>query len=490
MKRVASGILPIIAVDRKVPKALHRQIYDAYRLSVIKGALRPGQRIPSSRELASELGVSRFPVINAYAQLVAEGYLESRLGSGTRVSNALPDRFTSAQPGAKRTLEDSGARTIAQRTSVLPRFERPPWLRGQGAFTVGQVATDQFPKQIWWNLVARRCRSLDSRALEYGDPMGSRRLRDQLAGYLRTARSVSCEPDQIMIVSGSQQAIDIASRVLLDSGSAVWVEEPGYVFARDALALSSCRIVPVPVDAEGINVIAGIERCPRARAAVVTPSHQFPLGVTMSAARRLQLLEWATRTGAWIIEDDFDSEFRYESEPISSLHGLDSNARVVYIGTFSKVLTPALRLGYVVIPKDLVERFLVIRRAMDLGPPTFYQEVVADFIGEGHFGRHIRRMRVLYEQRRTALVESIQHAFGSSVEILGDKAGLQLVVASPKGTRDRDIAEQAARRGLWIWPLSTAYLSEVARPGFILGFGNVTAEEIPAAVRKFHKLHG
>lgn len=484
MKRVASAIVPLIAIDRKAPKPFHTQIYDAYRSAVIDGSLRPGQRIPSSRELASELGLSREPVINAYAQLLAEGYLESRVGSGTRISKALPDRFSSTRPAARLAVTSVAARKVARRISGLPQFERPAWMRGHGAFTVGQIAADHFPNDIWWKLVARHSRNLNPATLDYGDPMGSKRLRELLATYLRTARSVRCDSQQIIIVSGSQQAIEIAGCVLLDPGSPVWVEEPGYTFARNALTLLGCRLVPIPVDSEGLNVAVGIERCRNACAAMVTPSHQFPLGATMSAARRLQLLEWAAKTNSWIIEDDFDSEFRYESPPISSLHGLDASGRVIYVGTFSKVLFPALRLGYLVAPPDMMERFLAVRRAMDLGPPTFHQEVVADFIEEGHFARHIRRMRVLYDERRRALVEALRSDFGPGVRIVGDEAGLQLVLAAPAGTPDREIAERAARQGIWLWPLSTTYLSQARQPGFILGFGNISAEKIPSAVRK------
>ena len=291
-----------------------------------------------------------------------------------------------------------------------------------------------------------------------------------------------------MIVSGSQQALAIAGRVLFDPGSQVWVEEPGYFLARDAFALTGFHLVPVPVDMEGLDVTAGIQRCRKARAALVTPSHQFPLGVTMSASRRFQLLEWAQNTGSRIIEDDYDSEYRYESLPIASLQGLDANARVIYIGTFSKVLFPSLRLGYVVIPPDLLDRFLEVRRAMDLGPPTFHQEVLADFIAEGHFARHIRRMRLLYRERRSALVDSIRQELGTMVEVLGCEAGMHLTVTLPRGTRDREVAARAARQNLWVWPLSASYHGEVARPGFILGFGSTAVAEIPGAIRQLRTL--
>ncbi len=397
MKRVSSGIVPTIAVDRKAAKSLERQIYDSFRAAIVESRLRPGQRIPSTRTLAGELGLSRFPVLNAYAQLLAEGYFESRVGAGTVVSRLLPGQLTSIERNRVRpTPAYSGPRPVASRASSLAVLENTPWLFGLGAFGVGQVAFDQFPLPVWSRLVARHCRSMDAGSSHYGGPMGSKALRETIASYLRTARSLHCEAEQVMIVSGSQQALEITARVLLDRGSRVWMEEPGYNLARDVFALAGCQLVPVPVAEDGWDVAAGIKRYRRARAAFVTPSHQFPLGVIMSASRRFQLLEWAQATGAWILEDDYDSEYRYESMPIASLQGLDSHAHVIYIGTFSKVLFPSLRLGYVVIPLDLVEQFRAVRRVMDLGPPTFFQEVLADFIAEGHFARHIRRMRVLY----------------------------------------------------------------------------------------------
>ncbi len=311
MKRVASGILPMIAINRRASKPLHWQIYDAYRTSIVDGSLRPGQRIPSTRVLASELGVSRFPVLNAYAQLLAEGYFESRVGAGTVVSSSIPDQLTSSAPtGPRFTSGRSGPRPIARRCSILPPFEGRPWQSSWGAFVVGQVAFNRFPLQIWSSLVARRCRNMDAKSFHYPDQIGSAALRETVANYLRTARSLRCEAEQIMIVSGSQQALEMSARVLLDPGSQVWVEEPGYRLARDVFALAGGQSVPVPVDLEGLDVSAGIRLCSEARAALVTPSHQFPLGVTMSATRRLQLLAWAQSFGAWVLEDDYDSEYR------------------------------------------------------------------------------------------------------------------------------------------------------------------------------------
>ncbi len=490
MKRVASGIFPIIKVDRKAPKALHRQIYDAYRTRIVDGGLHPGQRIPSTRILASELGISRLPVLNAYSQLLAEGYFESRVGAGTIVSRSLPDQpIARAATPATPASALAGSRPASLRSSILPRFERAPWLQGWGAFGVGQVAFDQFPLSVWSSLVAHHCRNMDARSLHYGESIGSPDLREAIASYLRTARSLRCVAEQIVIVSGSQQALEISARLLLDPQSSVWIEDPGYSLARDAFALTGCRLVPVPVDKEGLDVAAGINRCRKARAAFVTPSHQFPMGVTMSASRRFQLLDWAQHAGSWIIEDDYDSEYRYESQPIPSLQGLDASARVIYIGTFSKVLFPSLRLGYVVVPLDLVDRFLSIRRAMDISPPTFYQAVLADFIREGHFGRHLRRMRVLYRERRSALVANINSELEGVVEVFGAEAGMHLAVVLRNASHnDLEIAQRAARQNLWLWPLSSSYLGEKPRPGFILGFGSTAVADIPPAVRKLRNL--
>jgi len=329
---------------------------------------------------------------------------------------------------------------------------------------------------------------MNARSTHYGDQAGALALRETIAAYLRTARSLHCEAEQILIVSGSQQALELSARVLLDPGSRVWMEEPGYRLARVTFALNGCRLVPVPVDEEGMDVVAGIKRYRKARAAFVTPSHQFPLGATLSASRRLQLLDWAQSAGSWIIEDDYDSEYRYESSPIASLQGLDANGRVIYIGTFSKVLFPGLRLGYLVVPPDLIDRFLSVRRAMDLGPPAFHQEVLADFIGEGHFARHIRRMRVLYHERRSALAASIRKELGDIVTVHGSEAGMHLTVTLQKERSDMEIARRAARQNLWIWPLSFFYVGEAPHQGFILGFGSTPTAEIPRALRKLRNL--
>ena len=313
--------------------------------------------------------------------------------------------------------------------------------------------------------------------------MGHLAFREAVASYLRTARAVRCEADQVMAVSGSQQALQLIARALVDPGSAVWVEEPGYAGARAVLRLRGARLVPVPVDDEGLDVSAGAARCAKASAAYVTPSHQYPLGMVMSVSRRLQLLDWARRSGAWIIEDDYDSEYRYGSPPIASLQGLDSDSRVLYVGTFSKVLFPSLRLGYVVVPRDLVGRFTAVRDATDIFPATLPQAVLADFIREGHFARHLRRMRTVYGERRAALVDGLREELGGALEPVGDEAGMHLVARLRRKIDDRAVSARAAHAGTWAMPLSSCYVGRAAARGFVLGFGGTSPAEISRGVR-------
>ncbi len=487
MGEVSRGILPVIAIDRESSEPLHRQVYAGFRDAILRGDLRAGQQVPSSRTLAAELAISRFPVLDAYSQLHAEGFFRSRVGAGTFVAASFP----AATGEAKASARDSGARrSVSRRAGRYPAFRAVPWRHGWGAFGVHQPALDQFPFEIWSRLTARHSRSPRAHALHRIDPMGLEPFREAICTYLRASRAVRCEPSQIMVVSGSQQALDIATRVLLDEGDAAWVEEPCYPLARAILTGAGCRSVPVPVDDAGLDVAAGIRLGVDARAAFVTPSHHYALGVTMSASRRFQLLEWARRAGAWIVEDDYDSEYRYESMPIPSLQGLDGEQRVIYIGTFSKVLFPSLRLGYMVIPPDLMERFLSVRFAMDIFPSYLYQEVLTDFMKAGHFARHIRRMRNLYKARRTALVENLRAEFGEELEIHGAEAGMHLTVTLPQGCRDTEICTRAAAEHLWLWPLSPCYAESPARQGLILGFANTPEEQMREAVKRLKTVVG
>jgi GntR family transcriptional regulator / MocR family aminotransferase len=487
MLDVSAGIVPVIPVDRDAAAPLHRQVYAGFRDAILRGDLAAGQQVPSSRALATELAISRFPVLDAYAQLLAEGYFESRVGAGTFVAASLPHQTNHVRRPAE---ESPGTRRTSRRSMQFPAYDPNPWRHGWGAFGVHQPALDHFPFDLWSKLISRHSRSLRIHSANNLHPLGLQPFREAICSYLRTARAVRCDPSQIMVVSGSQQALDITARVLLDSGDSAWMEEPCYPLVRSLLLGSGCRPVPVPVDEEGLDVSAGMRMAPDARVAFVTPSHHYALGVTMSASRRFQLLEWSRRSSSWIVEDDYDSEYRYDSMPIPSLQGLDPCDRVIYIGTFSKVLRPSLRLGYIVIPADLVDRFAAVRFSMDIFPSYLFQEALTDFMHDGHFARHIRRMRSLYKSRRTALVETLRIEFGDEREIHGSEAGMHLTVTLPEnfkngnGVHDADIAARAAKDKLWLWPLSSCYSNGKPRQGFLLGFSNTPEEQMPSAVRR------
>ena len=476
------GVPSLISIDRRLARPLYQQIYDSFRMRVLRGELRAGQLVPSTRELARELRVSRLPVLDAYAQLHAEGYFESKVGAGTFIAASLPDGV------APKPSTGRGERPLSKRAAALPPYERPSWAASLGPFQIGQPDLHSFPIEIWSKLVARYSRRMRVKALQYGDPMGLPELREAVAHYLRTSRAVRCEAQQIMIVSGSQQALDLSARMLLDAGAPAWVEEPGYWLVHHVLRAAGCRAVPVPVDAEGLDVAAGIRLRRNARAVFVAPSHQYPFGVTMSATRRLQLLEWARRAGAWGVEDDSDSEYRYDSNPIASLQGLDEDARVIYIGTFSKVMFPSLRLGYVVMPPDLVPRFAAMRQTMDLCPAHIMQAVMADFIREGHFARHVRRMRPIYAERRRVLVAELERELGHCATVTGDEAGMHLTILLSGKRNDRAIAAKANQQGLYVSALSDLYAGATRRQGLVLGFGNARTSQIPEAVRLLAKI--
>jgi len=324
--------------------------------------------------------------------------------------------------------------------------------------------------------------------MAYGNAMGYAPFREAIAEYLGAVRGVRCEPSQILVTTGSQQALQLAAQILLDPNDRVWMEEPGYLGARQAFVTARAQLLPVRVDHDGMNVAEIIRRGRSARAVYVTPSHQYPLGTTMSATRRMLLLNWAASSGAWIIEDDYDSEYRFGSRPIASLQGLDTDSRVIYIGTFSKVMFPALRLGYMVVPKDLLPAFSAARDAADIFSSTLYQAVMTDFIREGHFARHIRRMRMLYMDRRTTLIKAIQSQMGDLLEVIGDAAGMHLLALLPPGIDDAAVSRHAAQRRISVMPLSSCCLKPPTRGGLILGYGGANAQQIHEGIRKLRMI--
>jgi GntR family transcriptional regulator / MocR family aminotransferase len=475
-----------VSLDASSGEPLHRQLYDRLRSGILAGQLSAGARLPSTRTLATELGVSRTTVVTAFENLLAEGYLEGKVGSGTYVAGSLPEEVFGIRarpagprpPLSGRELSRRGNLLAATRTTAVEDTGSPR------AFRPGLPALDEFPYGVWRRISASVWRRRSGGLLGYGDPAGYWPLRREISAHLATARAVRCDPNQVIVVSGSQQALDLASRVLLDPGDAVWIEDPGYMGARGALAGSGARLVPVPVDEVGLIVAEGIQREPGARLACVTPSHQYPLGVTMSLTRRLELLGWAGRSGAWVIEDDYDSEFRYTGRPLEALQGLDAEGRVVYVGTFSKVLFPALRLGYLVVPPDLTDAFTAARELVDRHPPTVEQAVLAEFIAAGHFGRHLRRMRALYAARQEALLEEISHQLSGLLDSSPAEAGMHLVGWLPAGTDDRKASRRAAQQGVEAPPVSLYTTHENVRGGLMLGYAAIDEARTRDGVRR------
>ncbi|HEV3468952.1 MAG TPA: PLP-dependent aminotransferase family protein [Pyrinomonadaceae bacterium] len=487
MKLATSLSLADVALDARARAPLYRQLYEALRRAILAGQLKPGTRLPSTRELAGDLRVSRNTVMNAYEQLLAEGYVEGQTGSGTYVSRLLPEELLHARavppraPRAARKGRDLSARgrLLAATPSAVARAAgatRP--------FRPGIPAIDAFPFELWSRLVSRHWRRPRRDLLNYGDAAGYAPLREAIASYLGAARAVRCEPEQVIVVAGAQQALDLGARVLTDAGDDVWVEEPGYLGAKGALAAAGARLVPVPLDEEGLSVEAGARLAPWPRLVYASPSHQYPTGVTMSLARRLALLEWAGRAGAWIIEDDYDSEYRYAGRPLAALQGLDREQRVVYLGTFSKVLFPALRIGYMVVPVDLVDAFRSARALSDRHSPTVEQAILADFISEGHFARHIRRMRALYAERQAALVAACREELGGLLELKPADAGLHLTGLLPEGVSDLEASRAAEARGVEAQPLSAFHLGPARAGGLVLGYAAYDGREIREGVRR------
>jgi GntR family transcriptional regulator/MocR family aminotransferase len=486
-KKARSAALLSLPLDDRSKAPLFRQLYEGMRGAVLSGQLGAGARLPATRTLACELGVSRNTVVNAYEQLLAEGYLVGRIGSGTYVAPTLPDDLLQAraQPAPPRRPVRTG-RVLSRLGAILATAPRSVGIHDGRArpFCTGVPALDAFPGDVWMRLMKKYVQATPGELLDYGDPAGYGPLREAIAAYIRTARAVCCDADQVIVVSGTQQAVDLIARVLLDPGDTVWLEEPGYLGARGAFLGAGVRVLPVPVDAEGLNVAEAEGRHAGARLCYVTPSHQYPLGVTMSLARRLALLDWARRAGAWIVEDDYDSEFRYAGRPLASLQGLDRDQRVIYLGTFSKVLAPALRLGYLVAPADLVDAFVAARALTDHHSPSLPQAVLADFIREGYLARHIRRMRTLYAERQDALLKAARRELDGLLSVAPAEIGLHLLGWLPEGVDDREASRRAGVLGVEVPPLSAYRLKPGGRGGLLLGYAATPPRQIRDGVRR------
>lgn len=477
--------LLFIRVDPRQREPLQFQVYENIRRAILGGVLAPGTRLPSSRALADDLGLSRITTVLAFEHLASEGYVTSRTGAGTFVSRELPDALSLAPANSKRRapqhppLSTRGV-ALSQMPPVVTKIDGPP-----RAFRIGTPALDRFPVQVWSRLVSRHMRRLTARQLDYGGAAGLPSLRAAIADYVSRARGTSCTADQVIVVGGAQQGLEMITRLLLDPGDFAWMEEPGYPGARAALVAAGARIQPVKVDSEGLNVEYGEQRSNRARMVITTPSHQFPLGVPMSLPRRLALLAWARAAHAWVVEDDYDSEFRYCERPIPCLHGLDPDGRVIYLGSFSKTLFPALRLGYLIVPPDLHAAMIDARVSSDIHPQGVLQAVVADMMNDGHFERHLRRMNTEYRARLASLVEGVARHCGGALELRPVATGLHAVADLKEGD-DKLVFREALKRGVETMPLSAYYNDRKRSPanGLMLGFGSVSPRLVTEGVKR------
>lgn len=468
-------------LDKASGMPRNRQLYRLMRQAILDRVLPSDTRLPSSRDLASELEISRNTVLYAYEQLLAEGYVEARAGSGTYVADTVPDSVHLPLAPTRRTattaahvqLSQRGHRLVAQ-AGASPQ----QW----GAFVPGVPDVTQFPHKIWNTLQSKVWRKPPVAALTYGHGGGYQPLREVVAEYLKVSRSVDCEAGQVVITNGIHQSIDLCLRLLSDPGDVAWVENPCYWGARNLLSASGVTIRPIRVDAEGICPSdADLAVIPRF--IFVTPSHQYPLGMVMSLARRRSLLEYARRHGCWIIEDDYDSEFRYNGRPLASLQGMDSGERVLYMGTFSKTMFPGLRLGYLVLPQALSKPFVTGMEELHRSGQAPLQATMAEFMMQGHFNSHIRRMRLLYGTRLEILQQEIDSHFeDSEVQVVGSDAGLHLALRLPAHCDDRLIVRQALEQGVAVRPLSS-YYHDVNKvdPGLVLGYACVEDANIAPA---------
>jgi GntR family transcriptional regulator/MocR family aminotransferase len=466
----ASKVLPL---DPTAAEPFYRQIYNRFRGAIASGLLNPGDRVPSARALAKELGLARGTVETAYSLLAAEGYIQARGQAGTVVTPGLQPRT----PVAITRLR-SGSDVLAasfRPDSILP-------------FQMGLPALDAFPRKIWARLGARSARAMQPSDMVHPPVYGLPALRAQIAAYLQVSRGINCSPSQVFMTSGYRHTIELIAHSLLKAGDRVWLEDPGYPPTREILGHMQIEPVPVPVDREGMVVSDGMKMAPRARAAVVTPAHQSPLCMSLSLPRRLALLDWAMRNHAWIIEDDYDGEYRYVSRPLPALKSFDRDGRVLYSGTFSKVLFPGIRLAYLVVPEAEVERFENITQAFTGGSPALTQTIVAAFITEGHFARHIQRMRKLYAERREATAAGLESVLGKHLRIDSQPGGMHLILRLRGQRSDRRLVARMRKGGLYAEALSDWTMRRDGVSALLLNFTNVdsqrTAEDLARRILK------
>jgi GntR family transcriptional regulator/MocR family aminotransferase len=479
MKRAT--VFDLVLAPRDSGIAAKRWLYEALRAEILAGRLRPRARLPATRDLARQYGLARGTIVDAFEQLKSEGYVDGRVGSGTYVSKILPDELLQVprQEGSRPPAPRKRRRRIsdwARRVTLFPNLDGRP----SRAFRANVPALDLFPTTLWAQVAARRLRRVSASLLLGCGPMGFPPLRQAVATYLSCSRGVKCVFEQVAIISGVQEALDLAVRLCLNPGDRVCMENPGYPGAAIAFKAGGAKVSALSLDDEGMRLqAASLEG---ARLVYVTPSHQFPVGVTMSLARRLQLLEWAGKSGALILEDDYDGEYRYAARPIPALQGLDRQERVLFTGSFSKVLFPSLRLGYLVVPPDLVDSVSATLSVTSRHAPLLEQAVLCDFITEGHFGRHLRRMREVYAERLSVLVECARQDLTGLLEISGVEAGLQTAAWLQCELDGESAAAAAEKRLVEVIPLSRYSHGRMAREGLLLGFAAIDVKQIRRGV--------
>jgi len=484
VKRAGGALLLGVEIDPAAARPVATQLYAGLRELMLTGTMSPGERLPSTRTLARDLGLSRTTVIDAFERLVAEGLVESRVGSGSFVSAALNAERPSPTAYRGRLDPERGAPVLSHSmTRALGGFgtrQRLPHLARP--FVTGLPAFDAFPMAQWAKLSAKHWREARSEVMGYGEASGYLPLRRAIAAHLRLNRGIACETEQIFIVGGAQQAFHLIGSLLLDPGDAVWFENPGAIGARNSLIACGARLVPVPIDEEGLVVEEALRRSPDFRLAFVTPSHQQPLGHIMSLERRFALLRAAAEAGAWIVEDDYDGEFFFGRRPLPTLESVDRTGLVIYVGTFSKSLFPALRLGFMLVPPALVETFEAVATAFGNGVPSSLQAIVAGFIDEGHFATHIRRMRRIYAERHGELLQAAGSELGGLLQVVPTDSGLHTVAHLPPGLTEEAVAAAAEAQGIQVSPIRRFCIDPVAVRGLVLGFGGVRPTEIRRGV--------
>lgn len=469
--------------------SFYRWLYDQLRTAILEGRLQPGSRLPATRDLAQAYRLSRATIVTAFEQLKSEGYVEGRTGSGTYVSKILPEQLLHVSRVRDQHRLPHKRIALSAYARRLQPFRSVP-TQPVSAFRTNQCALDLFPTALWAQVAARRLRRASAKLLAGGETLGYRPLREAVAQYLNTSRGVKCTADQVLIVSGAQEGFDRTARLLLNPGAPAWMEHPGYPGAAVVLRAAGAKICGVPVDDEGLDLASGIQRFPHPKLVYVTPAHQFPLGVAMSLRRRLALLEWARKSGVLIFEDDYDSEYRYSGRPVPALQGLDRAGVVIFGGSFSAVMFPALRLGYLVVPPEMVDVYAAAQSVSTHHPPLLGQAVLCDFIIEGHFARHIRRMREVYAERLGVLLKAAREKLAGEIEISHVEAGLQTIGWLRTAVSADALVQAAAERDVELKSLSRYYFGRTPRNGLVLGFASVAPKELRRGVEELARVLG